>query len=282
MCEKPIFIVGCRRSGTSLLRDLLSLHSRIGLLPAESHFLDYVLPRLDLVDIAAQRQEVVSILGQMNRWRAKDLRNTGMLKREYLDQAIYGRLTEFTPREILASVLQAHARLEGKDRWGDKTPDHVFHVRQLEDWFPHARVIQVMRHPCGVVCSHLYKGRSRGSPRSVWYYRSLPHIVQFWLRAARMAARHQDAYGESFCLLRFEDLVTDPVRVVWDLCDFVEEDFDEAMLTPPSVNSSFRKHTPAFGFDAAAVDRWQTALPGWTRGVVMSVCRPHMNRFGYT
>ncbi|MBM3791558.1 MAG: sulfotransferase, partial [Acidobacteria bacterium] len=34
----PFFIVGCPRSGTSLLRDLLRSHRRISI-PGESHFI---------------------------------------------------------------------------------------------------------------------------------------------------------------------------------------------------------------------------------------------------
>jgi hypothetical protein len=217
----------------------------------------------------------------MDKWRPSASRGGTIFQRHVLEKDVYDQLTLFTPREIFEVLLKTSACLKGKARWGEKTPNHVFYVENIKEWFPQAKIIQVVRHPCGVVASHLRRGRSRGNPASLWYYPALANILQWWLRTSRLACQYKNIYGEGFYVVKFEDLVTNAHRTVCHICRFIDEDFHQAMLSPPLYNSSFQNYESGYGFDEETLTRWQTRLPDWIKIVVLAACRSYTKAFGY-
>src|SRR3954453_16511803 len=117
MRERPIFVVGCPRSGTTVLRDLLRSHSRL-FFPRESCGLPGLYrihgdPRSD--------------------------REAGPLAADFLDSHAVGDWN-LGPQpaelehgrsfaEVIRPACEAWARSQGKSRWGDKTPQHVLAIR---------------------------------------------------------------------------------------------------------------------------------------------------------
>ncbi|MCA9810355.1 MAG: sulfotransferase [Candidatus Dadabacteria bacterium] len=113
MADSPIFIVGCPRSGTKLIRDLLRSHSHITF-PPESHFIPqlyklYGNPRDEdaAVKIAAAILNIHWVKGF----------GLSLSPSSFSGCRSYG--------EIVSTIFGEWARVEGKPRWGDKTPQYV-------------------------------------------------------------------------------------------------------------------------------------------------------------
>lgn len=119
---RPIFVVGCPRSGTTLLRLMLDSHPAISCGP-ETHFV-------------APLQQV------MDRWPA--LSRFGF-EREYW----YEKLADFVD-----SFQSDYARRRGKRRWADKTPLYALHLDFVNDLFPRSQVVHLIRDGRDVVASH--------------------------------------------------------------------------------------------------------------------------------
>lgn len=119
---RPIFIVGCPRSGTTLLRLMLDSHPAISCGP-ETHF--------------------VAVLEQvMNRWPA--------LQRYGFDEDYwYDKLAE-----LVDSFQRDYAARRGKQRWADKTPRYALHLPFIDKLFPSCQVIHLIRDGRDVVASH--------------------------------------------------------------------------------------------------------------------------------
>ncbi len=51
-----------------------------------------------------------------------------------------------------------------------------------------------------------------------------------WLSSIRLARRNQARHPDQYKVVRYEDLVTLPVEVLEDVCQFLGEDFADSML----------------------------------------------------
>lgn len=230
--DAPIFIVGPGRSGTTLVRSLLSAHSRIAM-PPETHFMKlaerhgalYHAPR----DFAAFWQE----LTESNRFR-----NVG------IDAArCRARLNgQQSAQAVFASILATYAECCDKPRAGEKTPGHVNYLPTLLDWFPDARVIVMRRDPRAVVASQLKTpwAQSQMTPRSlrdgIFVKSRVAQVAAYaedWRRIHEDIAPIHDGDAR-VTVLGYEDLVRDPEGELRKLCAFLDEAFEPAMLTDRS------------------------------------------------
>jgi hypothetical protein len=207
--DGPIFVVGCPRSGTGLVRDLLRSHPRLSL-PPESHFIPAY--RRAYGDPASDRE--ARALGR----RILELRRLRAWGVD-LEPAAFDGCRSFA--DVVARVYDAFARREGKPRWGDKTPHYVAEIPLLLELFPSARVVHVIRDGRDVALSWI---RAPFGPGTVYA------AAGAWTRYVSAGRRHHgDArYGE----VRYEDLLRDPRATMAVLCEFVGEEPTEEVLRP--------------------------------------------------
>src|SRR5262245_40184836 len=138
------FLVGCPRSGTTLLQSFLAAHPEMTSFP-ESHFFCHLLPETPW----AARLGIAS-----RRARARFLRFTEELGRPDLARRL-------PPMAFLASqlacafvaVLDDLAAERGKQRWLEKTPDHLHWVEFIERNLQGPRFVHVVRGGPAVVAS---------------------------------------------------------------------------------------------------------------------------------
>ena len=96
-------------------------------------------------------------------------------------------------------IFSRYAAKHGKERWGDKTPFHTWHVDDMARVFPEAAFIAIVRHPGGCV----------GSNMSRWG-QSIRHATDHYRRYNMEIARVAAAHGDRFAVVRYEDLVLRP------------------------------------------------------------------------
>jgi hypothetical protein len=186
----PIFIVGCQRSGTTLLRLILDSHPAISCGP-ETRFLP------DLARITTSDWKRISRYG---------------FDRDYW----LGRVAEF-----FGGFQDDYARARGKSRWADKTPMYALSIGYLDELFPQCQIVHVIRDGRDVVASHRqhwgYQSALRAVPK--W-----PHYV----RTARQAGTvlPSDRYFE----VRYEDMVTRSEQTLRTLFSWLGENWDPSVL----------------------------------------------------
>src|SRR4051812_8879868 len=113
------FVVGCSRSGTTLVRAMLDAHPLVAV-PPESHFA--LAPDVRGLRRALSRERWFAL------WEieAPDLRG--------LDVA-----------DAVRALFAAYAERQGKPRYADKTPHYVSHLPLFAERFPEARFVHVIR-----------------------------------------------------------------------------------------------------------------------------------------
>jgi hypothetical protein len=208
--ESPIFVVGCSRSGTGLLRDLLRSHPSITF-PLESHFIPgfyrgFGDPRTDREARALAAR--ILRLGWVRRW---DLR---------LDPSSLAHCRSY--RELIAALYEELARREGKPRWGDKTPHYVADIPLLLELFPAARIIHIYRDGRDVALSWM---ATHFGPANLYT------AAKAWKRLVT-TGRRDGGQSSSYLEVRYEALLSDPEETMRRVCDFTGEDFTDAVLRP--------------------------------------------------
>ncbi|MBN1237222.1 MAG: sulfotransferase [Gammaproteobacteria bacterium] len=214
-CDRPVFVFGCPRSGTSLLSRILNTHPRIGI-PFESHFYTKFVPRLrrygDLSVETNLRRLLADMLGTLHGWTSvPELEPTlAGVKHASLHGAVDG-------------IVAAWCRHHGKPRWGEKTPYHARYWREISAAFPEAQFVHLIRDARDVAAS--WK-RAPFGPKHLYV------AARRWREFLLSMDEARGALGEArFYSLRYEDLIEAPERTIRDLCGFLGEDYAPEMLT---------------------------------------------------
>jgi hypothetical protein len=210
--HQPIFIVGCQRSGTTLLRLILDAHPRLSVGP-ETRFLD------DLAKVTDEEWPRIEPYG---------------LPREYFHERFAQMFHDF-------QIDYAHRR--GKARWGDKSPRYTLRIPFLNQLFPNCQIIHVIRDGRDVVTSH----RERWGYASAY---KATAKWQRYIEAARAAGA--ELGPSRFTEVRYEALVADPEPELRALLEFLGEPWDDAVLhhedAPHDVTAGYQqRRAPATG-----------------------------------
>jgi hypothetical protein len=230
LLERPVFVVGPGRSGTTLLRTLLSAHSRMAVAP-ETHFLEWVDAKYDPRKAPRDFETFWSWYTSWTRFR--DLGVSPERCRELIEQQ-----EDRTFQSIFRASLTAFGERTGKARVGEKTPGHVHYLSLLFEWFPEAQILITQRDPRAVIASALKTPFSQGrmkppSLRQGIFTANRVHETVHWIDDWRaIYEKVVPAWVEDprVFLVSYERLVTDTEATMHAVCDFLEEPFEPEMI----------------------------------------------------
>lgn len=172
--HRPVFVGGCPRSGTTLLRTMLDSHPDLAM-PRETRFLLETWERRrafgDLSDPDNRRRLARSVF----RRTGSKAGRLGVPRRSAI-----AVLTAAPPTigSLLGACFAQYAERHNKIRWGDKRPIYVLHLDAIFAMFPNAQFINLIRDPRGVVASIHKLG---------WFGRDTIPAVDWWGRSLRAA-----------------------------------------------------------------------------------------------
>jgi hypothetical protein len=221
--DRPIVVVGCPRSGTTMLQLMLHAHRDIAIPPETRFVLAAYRQRRSFGDLRdpARRQALARWIVDRPQSRFHDL---GLPAEDVVE-----RITDGSPTlgSALATVFQRYAARFDKPRWGDKRPAYIQNLDVILRLFPDAQIVNIVRD--GRDCVASLKEMS-------WHRQDLYATIAAWARAvdeARRAARRLAA--DQWFELRYEDLVAEPEPWLTKLCGFLGMSYDPAMTAPHTV-----------------------------------------------
>ena len=234
-----LFIVGCPRSGTTLLRRMVDAHPRISI-THETHWIPKLVdcPPADLPRVLAEHPRSATL---------------GIERRE-LEALPHDSYTGF-----VEALFDHYGSVRGKPIVGDKVPGYVREIPLLHRLFPTARFVHLVRDGRDVVLSALDWERKAEDMRRrfpTWEEAPAATAALWWRwnvlhghRSGRELGPHR--YHE----LRYEALVEDPERALKRLCEFLGVEFDDAMLR---FHEGRTRHDPGL----SAKKAWLPPTPG--------------------
>ena len=271
--DRPVIVLGCPRSGTTLLQLAIHAHPRMSMPPETWLLVDGYRSRLafgDLTDPAGRERVADWVL---SRRKARDLGlDAGELR---------GRIMAAPPTlgSCLGTVLAAYAERFGKPRWGDKRPGYFRDVRVLLRLFPDAQFVHMVRDGRDCVAS---------LKRMPWWRHGSTEAAASWVHAMQLGDRWSRRLGsDTWHTLQYEHLVARPEAELGRLCAFLGEDFDTAMLRTDEAaqvavpqHKTWHAHT-AQPIDAARVSSFRTGLDRDEVALVETVGGRWLRRYGY-
>jgi hypothetical protein len=294
--KKGLFIGGAPKSGTTLLVSLLDNHPQLVVLPEETSYLEHRRKYLALKDKMARLELLLKSTGlaglsrggfeavhavpgaDVRDYRQFDYQQFHSLARTFVSQPWVCDSLLFS-ETIRAYGIALGADWRGCVRWVEKTPRSESCPDVLEELFPDAKLIQVVRDPRAVFAS-VKRRIMNESGRHTKSHR----LTRSWNRSAREIPRLQRTPSR-FLTIRYEDLASDPKRVLETVCRFGGFEFSEKMLVPTRAgggwegNSAFHKQFK--GISAAPIDQWKDYLTDHEIWWIELHCRKGMKLAGY-
>ena len=212
--EGPLFIVGMPRSGTKLLRGLLSKHARIRILVAETDFLAFFEQWIERngspsAPEAFERFAAAVQAGNYFNFRRK----AAPFRWQEWRMACNGHFD-------VGGLFEGFARYElDAERgsgmiWADKSPAYIRHIPLILRHFPNARILHIVRD----VRDHCV------SMRNAWG-KDLRRSAWRWGRDVLTAHRQCTSMPEHCLEVRFEELLQDPELQMRRICLFLDLEF---------------------------------------------------------
>ncbi|NUR87825.1 MAG: sulfotransferase [Nonomuraea sp.] len=275
MTDRPVFVIGCPRSGTTMLQLMLHSHPRIAVAP-ETKFLEPAYYRRRMFgDMRESRNRQA-----LAEWIADD--RTTKFKELGLDRDDFVRQASLAPGSfgsVIGIAFQMYAGRFGKARWGDKRPSYVRKVPLVRRLFPDAQFIHLIRDGRDCVAS---------LKEMPWYHLDTFHAVSAWAEAMDAGVElRKDLPEDSYYELRYEDLTDDPATEMKKLCHFLGEDFDPASLSPEqAAKQAVPLHKVWHGnthgeVTKARVGTWTTRLQPWEISLCESALGDRLRAHGY-
>jgi hypothetical protein len=230
-----IFVVGCPRSGTTLVQAFLASHPDVFTLP-ETHYFNKVWGRM-------RRFQALHVISPRRAARILDglVESAGVVGRRPSVPKwwpFYGLYAH-----AFQSVMDDAAAAARKNSWVEKSPAHLHRIRDIEEYVTTPSFLHVVRNGRDVVASFYEQCMTQpdrwigqvlaGNWRQHLACEAGTHaillaVVERWNRDVRITSDMTDR--DHHHVVRYEDLVTDPKTVAQSICEAVGVEFVDDML----------------------------------------------------
>lgn len=204
-----------------MLRLILAGHSRLHI-PPETWYILYMVEELPATGVLTPEQVERAITLMVEDYRWPDMNMTA----DELRQAVMS-LNEPQMVDIVNIVYQRHLTASGKQRFGDKTPIYFKIIPQLVALYPDAKFIHLVRDGRDVAISWIDLNYDRYYEQTFEWTMAMDSRKEFI----------NGPYADRILEIRYEDLVRDLEGTVRQVCAFLGEEFEPAMLSWSSLKT---------------------------------------------
>jgi hypothetical protein len=201
---KKLFIVGCPRSGTTLVQQALNRHSQIVIPPETKYFF--------------------SFLGHSRECQHRHIDRLDADLKIRIPKPAFRVRTGREARAFYEQVARLYVERLQKRRvayFGEKSPEHTGHLSRIRQQFPDAKILVIYRD-----------GRDVASSLTKVPWMSDDVYVNFvvWLYYYRIARDAQQRALPNARFVRYEDVVTRPEHEFRGILDFLELPYEPAVV----------------------------------------------------
>jgi hypothetical protein len=220
--QRPIFITGSERSGTTLIMAILGCHSRLAV-PEVSWYYPRFRPYLHTYGDLSEQDNFKTLCSEMVHGLRTPFWDMKVNPATFADEiAASARDIEQSFAGIFAAMGNRYAQEVGKPRWGEKTPYNLFYIREIIEDFPNAQIVFITRD--GRDASAEFLDSSFG-PTNIY------SAAELWDMGQRAVEPWREQLpADQWYDIKYEDFVRDPVNQLKSLCEFLDEPYEESLL----------------------------------------------------
>ena len=276
--ERPVFVNGMSRSGTTLLVSMFDVHpdgamayesyprylytpSDDGVLTTEDYIYTYQ-TLMNYPDNTAfellNRPPLKNLMrfAAVSSWTGMTTRETGELLRSYVTK--HHRVTDIKEAlKIVAASARFKVRNQGAKFWGTKCQGNF---EEYFDLWPHARLIYIMRNGLDILASQKTKGAFNPDAKQ---------LGRNWRAQYKHFTQFQDKHPELHTtLVGYEDLVARPEETCRSMCDAIDFEFHPQMIRQHEIKTTLAEYPRGQlsaervqqPIDNKSVNRWRAIL----------------------
>jgi hypothetical protein len=235
----PVFVMGCHRSGTNLIYDMLLSSGGFAIYRGYLPIYKLLIPRFGPIENLANCEKI------LRTWlRSKGFRRSGLdanqLSARIMDECRNGG-------DFIRVVMESVASNQQMQRWAVYDPDNVLYVQQVKRDIPNALFVHIVRDGRDIALSLKKMGGFTPLPWDRDQTESLVATSLYWEWMLRKGREHGSKFPADYIEIHYEDLMTNPQATLGKLGGFLDHDLDYDRIQRAGLgrlsetNSSFRE-----------------------------------------
>jgi LPS sulfotransferase NodH len=269
----PVFVVGCPRSGTTLLYNMLLSSGNFAVYLAESNVFNLLVPRFGDLRVQTNRERLIDAWLQSKLFRASFL-NSEEIRSKLLAECRSGG-------DFLRIVMEQIARAQGVSRWADNSPEELLHAFKIKRELPDALFIHMVRDGRDVSLSLDARPHKWVRPFPWDRQHSLLVTGFFWQWIVQGGRRQGANLAGDYLEIRFEDLQADPHATLAKIGQFIEHDLNYEQILKVGIGSVSDPNTSFKGDSASPVGRWKKKISPEMLASFEELVGPTLKELGY-
>ncbi|HWW13934.1 MAG TPA: sulfotransferase [Candidatus Dormibacteraeota bacterium] len=273
--RRPVFVMGCHRSGTNLLYDTLLSAGGFAVYRGYLPIYEILLPRFGSLENPRNREKLVETWMLSKGFKRAGL-DTGPLSSKLLAECRSGG-------DFIRIIMDEIADSQGVQRWALYDPDSVLNMARIKKDLREPLFVHIIRDGRDVALSLTKMGGFRPFPWSR-RRRGLLETALYWDWTVHQGRRYGSQIPADYIEIHYEELVTQPRTVLARLGDFLDHDLDYDRIHATGLgrlresNSSFR------GDEKEArnpVNRWKEKLSHPQAAALEALIGATLQEFSY-
>jgi sulfotransferase family protein len=227
MSNPYVFIVGCPRSGTTLLRHMVDAHPQIAITP-EAHWIPLWFEEgTGLTSGGMITPELIARLLDHPKFALFRLDREEVI-------ALAGDGHSMSYAALVTAIHDLYGKIRSKAIVGNKTPDSARRMQTLHALWPEARFVHLIRDGRDVALSLMAWPRvtqKRPGTLPTWEEDPVSTAALWWELNVRRGRQDGKLLASGlYYELRYESLIANPGEECANLCAFLGLPYDDAML----------------------------------------------------
>lgn len=246
----PVFVLGCGRSGTTVLYHMILSAGDFAVYRTESNAINLLEPRFGDLSVKRNKQRLMKAWLNSRLFTVTDL-DRHAIATKVLEECRNGG-------DFLRIVMEEIARKQGVSRWADCTPEHLLHLQRIKQTIPDALIIHIIRDGRDVALSTA----KLGYIRPLAWDHNPPVMVSglYWEWMVTRGREDGKKLGADYIEVHFEELIADPRATLAKLSTFIDHDLDYDRIQKRGIGSVSAPNT-SFKDDSSEsfnpIGRWR-------------------------
>jgi len=261
----PIFIIGRQHSGNTMLARCLGRAPEVYSVTGEGQFFEHQ-AFLGGMSSSGKMDSIISLVRQSGGDIPDESRDE---VRGHMRSAIEKEKRGGTAGQMYAQCMEWVAQQKGATRWAQKATSYIFHVDEILECFPDARLLFLARNPLDLAASMKRRGG----------WGAVARMIYGWNKGVRLALRYADTQAERFFVVRYEQFVEESRRKMADICEFCDLPFRESYLEIPHVNRSespYNQSSATEGISSSRLGYYRRVLSDTETGAVRALVKDRL------
>jgi hypothetical protein len=272
--KAPVFVLGCGRSGTTLLYHMLLSSGNFAVYRTESNVINLLEPRFGDLGVARNQRRL------LDAWYKTRLYTLSGLEKGPLEERVTAECKN--GGDFLRIIMEQMAGKQGVERWADTTPEHLLHLHRIKETIPDALIIHIIRDGRDVALSTDKQGYIRRLP-----WDKTPSVMVagvYWEWMVNKGRRDGPSLGGDYTEVRFEELVARPKETLARLGSFIGHDLEYDRIQKVGIGSVSAPNTSFKDGSAEAFNptgRWKNSYTAENLAVFEGLVGTTLKELGY-